>query len=90
MRTRVYYTMQRQSIRYLGIISILGILIFFGAYAAIAEPDYTSECGGCHTVSSSWSMSSNSTGNATVGVPFTLRINATKLKQVMPNEEQVV
>jgi len=70
--------MQRQSIRYLGIISILGLLILFGAYAAIAEPDYTSECGGCHPVSSSWSMSSNSTGNATVGVPFTLRISASK------------
>jgi hypothetical protein len=76
--TRVYYTMHRQSIRYLGIISILGLFIFVGAFLVIAEPEYTAECGGCHTISSSWSMSSNSTGLAQVGVPFTLRINASK------------
>jgi len=70
--------MRKQYRRNLGIITLFVLLVCFGAISAIAEPDYTTECGGCHTVSSSFSMSSNSTGNATVGEPFTLRINATK------------
>ena len=70
--------MKNGSRRNLGIITIIALFVLGGAFSAIAEQDYDTECGGCHTINPSWSMASNSTGNATVGVPFTLRINATK------------
>ncbi|MFW9806565.1 MAG: PKD domain-containing protein [Candidatus Thorarchaeota archaeon] len=62
----------------LGLISALSFLLFIGVISVIAEPFYTTECGDCHTINSSWSMSSNSTGMAYIGIPFTLRINASK------------
>jgi hypothetical protein len=74
---KVYY-MRKQYRRNLGIITVAVLFIFMGAISGIAEPDYTTECGGCHTINASWSMASNSTGMADVGVPFTLRINASK------------
>ena len=62
----------------LGITAVFALLLFFGVISAIAEPDYISECGDCHSINSGYTMSSNSTGEANVGVPFTLRIVAQK------------
>jgi hypothetical protein len=59
-------------------VTIFALLLFLGAISVIAEPDFTTECGGCHTVNPAYTMSSNSTGVANVGIPFTLRIVAQK------------
>jgi hypothetical protein len=70
--------MNRTIGRRLVIIGIFALLLFLTVSSSFAEPDYTTECGDCHTISAGYTMSSNSTGNATVGVPFTLRISAQK------------
>jgi hypothetical protein len=70
--------MKRRARTTLGFATVFALLLSLGAISGIAEPDYIFECGDCHTVNPSYTMSSNSTGEATVGVPFTLRIVATK------------
>jgi hypothetical protein len=61
--------------------SVFTLIIFVAANSSFATPSYPDECGsdGCHVINDTFTMSSNSTGNATLGIPFTLRINATKL-----------
>ncbi|MHA1633966.1 MAG: hypothetical protein ACTSUZ_05355 [Candidatus Thorarchaeota archaeon] len=70
--------MNRTTKSKLVVASVCTLILFLAASSTFAEPDYTTECGDCHTVSPSYTMASNSTGNATIGVTFTLRINATK------------
>lgn len=70
--------MNRRTRTILGIISAFSLLLFLGAIAAIAHSGYTSECGECHTINASYTISSNSTGEAYLGNPFTLRIDASK------------
>ncbi len=70
--------MNRTIRKKLVITSVVALLMFLAVSSTYAEPDYTSECGGCHTPNPSFTMSSNSTGNATIEVPFTLRITAQK------------
>lgn len=60
------------------LIGIFALTLFLVTSSTFAEPDYTTECGSCHSVSSAYTMSSNSTGTALIGESFTLRINATK------------
>ncbi|MBY8996320.1 MAG: hypothetical protein KGD60_01215 [Candidatus Thorarchaeota archaeon] len=64
----------------LGITAAFALLLFLGATAAIAEPDFTAECGGCHSVHPAYSMTSNATGtvNAYIGIPFTLTIDSSR------------
>lgn len=70
--------MNRTFKRKLVVVTVCTLIIFLAASTTFAEPDYTTECGDCHSVSPSYTMSSNSTGNATIGIPFTLRISAAK------------
>jgi hypothetical protein len=70
--------MSRSSSRKIGFIFVIATILFSGGLAAIAEPGYTIECGTCHTVNPSYTMGSNSTGNAILGIPFTLTVNASK------------
>lgn len=57
---------------------IFVLIVFLAVGSSIAEPDFTTECGYCHSINPAYTMSSNSTGNASVGIPFTLRIVAQK------------
>ena len=73
--------------RNLVFVSVLVIFLLFTVRISFATPDLTVECGteGCHDISSSIIMSSNSTGNATIGVPFTLNITAQKTSPGQPS-----
>ncbi len=70
--------MNRRTRTILTITTAFTLLLFLGVISAIAEPDYISECGDCHSINGAYTMSSNSTGEANVGIPFTLRIVAQK------------
>jgi len=72
--------MNRTMKRNLVVASVFTLIIFVAASSSFATPSSTGECGsdGCHIINDTFTISSNSTGNATLGVPFTLRINATK------------
>jgi hypothetical protein len=72
--------MKRTLERDLVFVSVLAIVLLFTVSISYATPDLTAECGteGCHSITGLYTMTSNTTGNATLGVPFTLRINATK------------
>jgi len=62
-------------------VSVLAISLFLIVSLSSGEPTFPGECGvgdACHDLTGSYSMASNSTGNATIGVPFTLIINASK------------
>ena len=60
------------------ITSIVALILLLSVSSTFATPDLTAECGGCHTVNPAFIMASNSTGNATVGESFTLRITCEK------------
>jgi len=64
--------------RNLVLTGIFVLIIFLAASSTFAEPEFTTECGNCHDISPSYTMSSNSTGTGLIGNPFTLRITATK------------
>lgn len=66
--------------RNLVFVSVLALFLFLALNVSYAEPTEAAECGstGCHSITGSYTMTSNSTGNATLGVPFTLMINASK------------
>jgi len=64
--------------RNLVFVGIIAIFLFLAVSVSYAYPEEPGECGGCHTINPSYTMVSNSTGNATLGMPFTLMINASK------------
>jgi len=70
--------MKRTVKRNLVFVSVLAIILFLAASGSYAYPEEPGECGGCHAITTSFTMVSNSTGNATLGMPFTLMINASK------------
>ncbi|MHA2141870.1 MAG: hypothetical protein ACXADC_11360 [Candidatus Thorarchaeota archaeon] len=63
----------------LAIILVFGFIVvgFVGAFSALAKPDYTGECGTCHTTQT-MTISSNATGtvDADLGIPFSLVVDA--------------
>ena len=57
---------------------ILGflVLVFAATSSVVAYPEYSTECGGCHTNTGTLTLSTNSSVAAETGDPFTLQITA--------------
>ena len=52
------------------------VLLIAAAGSVMAHPDYTAECGDCHTTTGTLTLTTNSTVNAETGDPFALQIQA--------------
>ena len=52
------------------------VLLIAAAGSVMAHPDYTAECGDCHTNTGTLTLTTNSTVNAETGDPFSLQIQA--------------
>jgi hypothetical protein len=52
------------------------VLVVAAASSVVAFPEYTNECGTCHTTTGTLTLSTNSTVDAETGEQFTLQINA--------------
>ncbi|MFW9806097.1 MAG: hypothetical protein ACFFFK_05150 [Candidatus Thorarchaeota archaeon] len=68
--------MKRNHITKLMVILSFLVLVFAATGSVVANPEYTTECGGCHTNTGTLTLSTNSTVAAETGDPFILQITA--------------
>ena len=68
--------MKRNNVTKLLVVLSFLVLLTAAAGSVVAHPDYTAECGSCHTNTGTLTLTTNSTVNAETGDPFLLQIQA--------------
>ncbi|MFX1579466.1 MAG: hypothetical protein ACFFBJ_07430, partial [Promethearchaeota archaeon] len=68
--------MKRNHITKLVVVLSFLVLVVAAASSVVAFPEYTNECGTCHTTTGTLTLSTNSTVDAETGEQFTLQIDA--------------